>query len=94
MRAYDAIAQHEGKSAMAARALLGAGHCLFEQRKWQETAKTFLKVDVLYDDDSLKPEALAMIVRCWKAAGDDAKVAIYRHELKTRYPTSKEAMEL
>jgi len=91
-RAYDAIAQSEGKRATAARALLGTGHCLFEQRQWQEAAKTFLKVDVLYDDDALKPEALAMIVKCWQAAGDVAKVAIYRHELKTRYPQSKEAL--
>lgn len=86
MSAYGALLNGTNKTRAAAQALLGQGYCLFAQRKWEEAARSFLKVDLLYDDESLKPEALAMIVKSWDQAGDAVKAASYRAELKARYP--------
>jgi TolA-binding protein len=71
--------------------MLGQGHCWFALKKWEDAARCFLKVDVLYGFDDLKPEALAMAARSWGQAGDAEKAAMYRADLKKRYPKSKEA---
>jgi len=80
-----------GETIESAQALLGQGHCLFALNKWEDAARCFLKVDVLYGFDELKPEALAMAAKCWEQAGDVAKAAAYREDLKKRFPKSREA---
>ncbi|MGQ9661383.1 MAG: tetratricopeptide repeat protein [Kiritimatiellia bacterium] len=77
----------------AARAELGIGYCLFAKRQYAEAVKSFLKVDILYGYDELKPEALSMVVKCWRELKDTAKADKYLGELRTRYPDSPYAKQ-
>jgi len=77
----------------AASALLGEGYTHFAQGNHKDAAKAFLKVDILYGYDELKPEALAMLARTWEKAGNTEKADKYRKELRTRYPESSFAKE-
>ena len=91
----DAIADYAeaargGETMEAAQAMLGQGHCWFARKKWTDAARCFLAVDVLYGFDELKPEALTMAGRSWEQAGDAEKAAMYRDEVKKRFPTYKE----
>ena len=95
----DAIADYDdagkgGETLESAQAMLGQGHCWFALKKWEDAARCFLKVDVLFGFDELKPEALAMAARSWEQAGDAEKAAMYRADLKKRFPKSKEAQGL
>jgi len=89
---YRAVARAT-ETVDAAQALLGEGYCLYAQKKWDDAAKAFLKVDILYAYEELKPEALAMIAKTWEAAGDAAKAAVYRADLRKRYPAARQAQE-
>ena len=77
----------------AASALIGIGYSQFAREQYKEAAKTFLKVDILYGYEELKPEALAMTSKSWEKAGDAEKAGKYRQELERRYPDSKFAKE-
>ncbi|MCX8012882.1 MAG: tetratricopeptide repeat protein, partial [Rectinema sp.] len=77
----------------AAMAEMGIGHCLFAKRQHNEAIKSFLKVDILYGYEELKPEALSMVVKCWRELNDAEKAEKYRSELRTRYPDSPYARE-
>ncbi len=77
----------------AAQAIMGQGDIHFAAQRWQDAAKAYLKIDILYGYEELKPRALLMLARTWKKAGDDAKSAQYLEQLKTRYPDSAEAKE-
>jgi len=95
----DAIADYDeasrgGETIESAQAMLGQGHCWFALKKWEDAARCFLKVDVLYGFDELKPEALAMAARSWEQAGDAEKAAMYRADLKKRFPKNREAQGL
>lgn len=70
----------------AAQAVLGQGHAFFAMRMWEDAAKAFLKVDILYGYEELKPEALDMLAKTWEQAGDAAKATQYRAEREQRYP--------
>lgn len=70
----------------AAQAVLGQGYAFFAMNAWEDAAKSFLKVDILYGYDELKPEALNMLVKTWEQAGDTVKAAKYRAEREQRYP--------
>ncbi len=83
-----------GETREAAQAMLGQGHCWFALKQWDDAARCFLKVDVLYGFDELKPEALALAARSREQAGDAAKAAMCREELKKRFPASREAKGL
>jgi len=90
---YTTVA-HDGETMTSAQAMMGLAYCWFALQKWEDAARCFLKVDVLYGFDELKPEALAMAARCWVQAGDPEKAAMYREDLKKRFPKSREALEL
>ena len=77
----------------AASALLGQGYTHFAQGNHKDAAKAFLKVDILYGYDALKPEALAMLAKTWEKAGNSEKAEKYRKELRSRYPDSDFAKE-
>jgi TolA-binding protein len=77
----------------AASALLGEGYTHFAQDNHKDAAKAFLKVDILYGYDALKPEALAMLSSTWEKAGNAEKAEKYRKELRSRYPDSDFAKE-
>ncbi len=73
----------------SAHATLGQGYCHFAMQQWEEAAKAFLKVDILYGVENLKPEALDQLAATWEKAGDTAKAARYREERTQRYPEQK-----
>lgn len=85
---YEAVTR-DTATVDAAQAVLGTGYSLFAQDQFVDAAKAFLKVDILYGYEELKPEALHMIAQCWSKAGDEAKAKKYRDELKLRYPDSE-----
>jgi len=66
----------------AAQAVLGQGYAWLAMGTFDEAAKAFLKVDILYGYDELKPEAVAMLVKTWEQAGDQEKAAKYRRRLE------------
>jgi len=88
--AYDEIPQ-DTKTIESAHALMGYGHCWLAKHAWEKAAEAFLKIDVLYDIEKLKPEALSMLVKTWEQAGNEEKAALYRAELKKRYPSAQDA---
>ncbi|MBA4388372.1 MAG: hypothetical protein C0404_10350 [Verrucomicrobia bacterium] len=73
----------------AANAVLGIGYSQFAQNDFKESAKSFMKVDIIYGYEELKPEALYMLVKAWQKSGDAEKARKYRDELERRYPDSK-----
>lgn len=77
----------------AAYASLGIGYSYFVQGNYQNAIKAFLKVDILYGYNELKPEALSMVAKSWEKAGEKAKAKQYKDELKRRYPESKFAQD-
>lgn len=85
LEAYSAVAATT-PSESAAQATLGQGYCHFAMQQWDEAAKAFLKVDILYGYENLKKEALTQLALTWEKAGDADKAARYRNELAQRYP--------
>jgi len=83
---YDEVAKGGGETREAAQAALGAGYCWFALKNWELAARSFLKVDVLFGFEDLKPEALTMAGKSWEQAGDAAKAAMYRADVQKRYP--------
>ncbi len=70
----------------AAQAHLGSGRARLAMNEHRAAAREFLKVEILYGYDELKPEALAMLAHCYDALGDAERADRYRQELNTRYP--------
>ncbi|MDP6523013.1 MAG: tetratricopeptide repeat protein [Kiritimatiellia bacterium] len=70
----------------AASALLGIGYSHFAQEAYRDAAKAFLKVDILYGYEEVKPEALHMLSKAWDKAGQSDRAAKYKKELSERYP--------
>jgi tetratricopeptide (TPR) repeat protein len=85
LEAYAAVAA-AAPGENAAQATLGQGYCHYALQQWDEAAKSFLKVDILYGYENLKKEALTQLVQTWEKAGDADKAARYRNELAQRYP--------
>ena len=92
MDAYRLVIK-ETDTIEGASAVMGLGYSLYASGKYKDAAKAFLKVDILYGYDELKPEALHMLSRSWEKAGLSAKSKKYRDELRRRYPDSKFAKE-
>lgn len=92
LEAYAAVVAAT-EAVEAAQAVLGQGYAHLALNQYAEAAKAFLKVDILYGYDELKPEALAMLVKTWTQAGDAAKAAQVRDELRKRYPDAPTTQE-
>lgn len=74
----------------AAEAVMGQGYARLAMEEYDEAAKAFLKVDIIYGYDELKPEAVRMLVKVWEAAGDTAKADRYRKQLEKMAENSGE----
>lgn len=70
----------------AAQACMGSGYCRLAMNQPREAAREFLKVDIVYGYDELKPEALRMLILCFERLKDADRVERYRRELETRFP--------
>lgn len=77
----------------AASALLGIGYSHYAMANYKDAARAFLKVDIIYGYEELKPEALKMLSQSWEKGGKADKARKYRDELRQRYPDSKYAKE-
>ncbi len=70
----------------AAHALVGSGMARMAMKQYKAATKDFLKVDILYGYDEVKPQALQQLVVCYGKLGNAEKAAKYTQELQTRYP--------
>jgi TolA-binding protein len=85
VEAYEQVVR-ETDTIEAAEALLGVGKAYMAMEKWEDAAKAFLKIDILYGYDELKPQALDHLVKVWEMAGNKEKADKYRKERQQRYP--------
>lgn len=73
---------------LQARGYLGLGRTAEDQSKWEDAARYFMSIAVLYDDPELSPEALLRAARAYKALNRAADAERTHAELKQRYPQS------
>ncbi len=76
--------QPEGKVNAEARLL--AGEVQFERGAFEEAAKTFMSVSLLYDDPAITPRALQRAAAAYQKAGNQAEAARATQQLRAKYP--------
>lgn len=79
-----ASALEEG--ALQAQGMMGSGRVRYLQSKWEEAARHFMSVAILYDDPKLTPRALQQAADSFRKAGQPAKARAAAEELDARYP--------
>ena len=86
-KTVDETLQLQPEGSLNAKARLLGGKLLFTQGRYDEAAKAYRSIAVLYDDRDISPVALSRAAEAFDKAGkpDDAKKA--SDELKTKYPT-------
>ncbi len=72
----------------AARAQFNIGSVAFSRGDFVDAAKSFLRVDMLYDYPELAPKALYHAVLSFRKAEDERRANIYASKLKQSYPDS------
>ena len=89
-KSVDETLQLQPEGSLNAKARLLGGKLLFAQARYDEAAKAYRSIAVLYDDKDITPHALARAAEAFGKAGrpDDAKKA--NDELKAKYPTYTE----
>ena len=76
--------QPEGR--FNAEARLANGRALFAQDKFEDAARAFMAVALLYDEKDLTPQALVLAEQAYRRADNTADAARAREELQRRYP--------
>jgi len=86
-KSVDETLQLQPEGSLNAKARLLGGKLLYAQAKYDEAAKAYQSIAVLYDDKDITPQALTRAAEAFDKAGrpDDAKKA--NDELKAKYPT-------
>jgi TolA-binding protein len=79
--------QPEGR--LNAEARLANGRALLAQEKFDDAARAFMAVALLYDEKDLTPQALVLAEEAYKRAANSADAQRAREELKRRYPDYK-----
>lgn len=79
--------QPEGKNNAHARFQLA--EVLNEQKKYDEAAKYYLSVAVLYEDPEMTPRSLSKAIEAFGIVGQTNEVERLSNELKTKYPDFK-----
>jgi tetratricopeptide (TPR) repeat protein len=69
-----------------ARSYFGMGRAAAAQEKWEDAARYFMSVGLLFDDQKLVPESLYRAAEAWRKLGRTADADKALEELKTRYP--------
>lgn len=72
-----------------AEARLANGRALFEQGMFDDAARAFMAVALLYDEKDLTPQALVLAEQAYLRAGNQPDAARAREELQRRYPDFK-----
>ncbi|MFV0338094.1 MAG: tetratricopeptide repeat protein [Chthoniobacterales bacterium] len=83
------LLQPEG--AINAEARLLSGKIAFAHKNFQEAAKIFSTVGILYDDPKITPEALQLAIRSYENLGQASKAAETKADLARRYPQNSAA---
>ena len=76
--------QPEGR--LNAEARLANGRALLAQRRYEDAARAFMAVALLYDEKDLTPRALLFAEQAYTAAGSEAEATQAREERERRYP--------
>ena len=76
--------QAQGRINAEARILLG--EIAMANQNYDEAAKSFLSVAVLYEDVRLTPKALDSAIQAYQKVGNSAEVTRLQKELRQRYP--------
>jgi len=79
--------QPEGR--LNAEARLANGRALLAQDKFDDAARAFMAVALLYDEKDLTPQALVLAEEAYKRAANTADAQRAREELQRRYPDYK-----
>jgi TolA-binding protein len=79
--------QPEGR--LNAEARLANGRALLAQEKFDDAARAFMAVALLYDEKDLTPQALVLAEEAYKRAANSADAQRAREELQRRYPDYK-----
>jgi len=73
----------------AAKAQFNLAALLYEQKKYLDAARGFLRVDLIYDYPDVAPKALFHAVRAFNEAGEPDRADRYRKQLQERFPQSE-----
>jgi TolA-binding protein len=84
-----AVAENDSLMDVRAKAYLGLGKVAQQQEAWEDAARYLLSVGILYEDETIVPEALYRAATVLDADGltDDAQKT--RAELLEKYPDSE-----
>ncbi len=78
--------QNQPEGRMNGEARLALGDIELRRGNFEEAAKTFSSVALLYDDPSITPLALYKAGKAFEKSGDDRKAANMREDLEEKYP--------
>lgn len=76
--------QPEGR--VNAEARLANGRALLLQQRYEDAARAFMAVALLYDEKDLTPQALLLAEQAYERAGNTAEASQARQERERRYP--------
>lgn len=79
--------QPEGRANAEARMV--NGRALLAQNRYDDAARAFMAIALLYDDNDLTPQALVLAEDCYRRARNTPDAERAREELQRRYPDYK-----
>lgn len=88
---YEKSAEHASKPDMIdlrARSYYGLGRAAVGREAWDDAARLFMSVGILFDDPDLTPDALHQAAAAFGKLGQDHQKSKVEAELKERYPDS------
>ena len=88
-KSFAEALKYDQEVKVAVRARFESANLLLKDKQWEEAAKAFMLVAILYDDPKYTPFALYRAGECFRGIGktEDAEKAFL--ELKTKYPESE-----
>jgi TolA-binding protein len=72
----------------AAQAQFNLGAVCFSRQQYLDAAKSFLRVEMVYDYGDLAPKSLYHAVDAFRRGGDTERATLYVQKLKEKYPDS------
>jgi TolA-binding protein len=88
-KASDEMLELQPEGTLNAKARLLSGRVALARNKYEEAAKIFMSVSVLYDDPEITPQALTQAADAFDKAGQAGEAAKASEELKARFPDYK-----
>ena len=88
-KASDEMLELQPEGTLNAKARLLSGRVALARNKYDDAAKIFMSVSVLYDDPEITPQALTQAAEAFDKAGEAGEAAKANEELKARFPDYK-----